>query len=102
VGEVLGTMGVTDASDMNRADFSGMDGRKLWLYISAVLHQAFVRVDEEGSEAAAATAVMVTLGARPTRSAVFRADRPFLFFIREKETGSVLFLGRVVDPRPET
>ena len=78
------------------ADFSGMDGTKR-LYISAVLHKAFVEVNEEGTEAAAATAVVIR-----TRSARmgprFRADHPFLFLIRDKATGSILFLGRYAEP----
>ena len=78
------------------ADFSGMDGTKK-LYISAVLHKAFVEVNEEGTEAAAATAVVIrTRSAR--RYPSFRADHPFLFLIRDKATGSILFLGRYAEP----
>ena len=78
------------------ADFSGMDGTKR-LYISAVLHKAFVEVNEEGTEAAAATAVVIgTKSAR--RYPSFRADHPFLFLIRDKATGSILFLGRYAEP----
>jgi len=78
------------------ADFSGMTGEKD-LYISNVIHQAYVGVDEEGTEAAAATAVVMKLTAMmPTN--VFRADHPFIFIIQEKETGNILFFGRVVDP----
>jgi len=77
------------------ADFSGIDGARD-LFISSVLHQAFVAVNEEGTEAAAATAVVGRLIASlPT---LFRADRPFLFLIRDVETGAVLFMGRVSDP----
>ena len=78
--------------------FSGISNEPLW--ISAVVHQALVEVDEEGTEAAAATgAVAVTTAAveRPQRK-VFRADHPFLFAIRNAATGDVLFLGRVVTP----
>ena len=78
------------------ADFSGMTGKKD-LYISNVIHQAYVAVDEKGTEAAAATAVIMReLSAMPTN--VFRADHPFIFIIQEKETGNILFLGRVIDP----
>ena len=78
------------------ADFSGMDGTKK-LYISAVLHKAFVEVNEEGTEAAAATAVVISLKSA-RRYPSFRADHPFLFLIRDKATGSILFLGRYAKP----
>ncbi len=78
------------------ADFSGITGEKD-LFIDQVIHQAYVMVDEEGTEAAAATAVDMKLTAmQPTN--VFRADHPFTFVIQEKETGNILFLGHVVDP----
>jgi serpin B len=77
------------------ADFSGMDGTRD-LYISAVIHKAYVDVNEEGTEAAAATAVVMTRNG--SRTPVFRADRPFIFLIRDRATGSVLFIGRVTDP----
>jgi len=96
----LTAMGMTDAF-IEKADFSGMDGRKNWLYLSAVLHKAFVDVNEEGTEAAAATAEFVEVGAElvpPT----FVADHPFVFLIRDKRTGSILFLGRVTDPIAQT
>ena len=80
----------------NDADFSGMIGKKD-LYISNVIHQAYVAVDEKGTEAAAATAViMFESFAMPMN--IFRADHPFVFIIQEKDTGNILFLGRVVDP----
>jgi serpin B len=66
------------------------------LFISAVLHKAFVAVNEEGTEAVAATAVCQDLGEPP--DAFFRADHPFVLLIRENSTGSILFLGRVVNP----
>ena len=78
------------------ADFSGMDGRRD-LFIHDVLHKAFVAVDEEGTEAAAATAVMVGVTSLPP-SATMVIDRSFIFLIRDRATGTVLFLGRVVDP----
>ena len=78
------------------ADFSGMDGSRE-LYLSGVFHKAFVEVNEEGTEAAAATGAV--LGRRSIRRGPsFRADHPFLFLIRDKETGSVLFLGRYAQP----
>jgi serpin B len=81
----------------DRADFSSMTGNRE-LSISDVVHKAFVAVDEEGTEAAAATAVMMALSAAPAEPVEVRLDRPFLFLIRDVETGTVLFLGRVVDP----
>ena len=93
--DALMSMGMVDA--FGDADFSGMDGSKT-LYISAVLHKAFLSVNEEGTEAAAATAALMrTIGAISSPS-VFRADHPFLFLIRENSTGSILFLGRVMNP----
>jgi serpin B len=81
----------------DRADFSKMTGRRD-LFINFVIHQAFVEVDEKGTEAAAATAVGMKLtGIRQPK--IFRADHPFLFFIMEKQTSTILFFGRVVDPR---
>lgn len=91
----LKAMGMPLAFGFN-ADFSGIStGAKLG--ISRVIHQAFVDVNEEGTEAAAATAVVVRAPGPPTE-ATFRADHPFLFLLRDKRTGSILFLGRVTDP----
>ncbi len=85
----------------SEADFSGIDGKKD-LFISDVIHQAFVDVNEEGTEAAAATAVIFgATAAPPSRRIeipVFRADHPFIFIIQERETGNILFMGRVSDP----
>jgi serpin B len=67
--------------------------------ISAVIHQAYVDVNEEGTEAAAATAVVMGLKSVPDRVPVFRADRPFVFLIRDARSGSILFLGRMMDPK---
>jgi len=96
---VLKSMGMTDAFVPNKADFSGINGRKD-LFISAVVHKAFVEVNEEGTEAAAATGVAIGLtSVGPVRPPVFRADHPFLFLIRDNRTGSILFLGRVMNPK---
>jgi len=92
--DTLKSMGMVDA--FGNADFSGMDGTKS-LFIGAVLHKAFVVVNEEGTEAAAATAVIMAMGLS-SLPPVFRADHPFVFLIRENSTGSILFLGRVVRP----
>ena len=95
--KVLTAMGMKDAFT-GKADFSGMNGRKD-LFISAVIHKAFVDVNEEGTEAAAATAVVMVGGAAPAPPPVFRADHPFLFLIRHEKTGVVLFMGRVMSPK---
>lgn len=94
---ILAEMGMSDAVDPGRADFSGIDGSRN-LYISGVFHKAFVVVDEAGTEAAAATAVVVGLTGLPVTGVVLRVDRPFIFLIRDTETGSILFLGRVLNP----
>lgn len=94
--ETLKAMGMQDAFE-STADFSGLDGSKL-LFIKAVLHKAFVEVNEEGTEAAAATAVVVKARSMGPPPAVFRADHPFVFLIRENLTGNILFLGRLVNP----
>jgi serpin B len=94
----LMNMGMVDAFCDSKANFAGMDSRSNWLYIGAVLHKAFVDVNEEGTEAAAATAVVMVAKAIPTPPPVFRADHPFLFLIQDNKTGSILFVGRVVDP----
>lgn len=96
LGRVLAAMGMGSAFAAN-ADFSGMTGAPN-LCISEVAHKAFVEVNEEGTEAAAATAVVMRLTAVPAPPKEFRADHPFLFLIRENSTGAVLFMGRVVDP----
>jgi serpin B len=99
--EPLIAMGMSDAFDELNANFSGMDGRKSreeGLFVSAVIHQAFVEVNEEGTEATAATAVVMTLGSMPTSPPVFRADHPFLLLIIDTATRSILFVGRVAKP----
>jgi len=93
----LVAMGMADAFDPAKADFSGMSGKKD-LFISAVVHKAFVDVNEEGTEAAAATAVVARMTAVAEPPPVFRADHPFLFLIRDTKTGAILFFGRILDP----
>ena len=96
--DALSELGMPVAFDPARADFSGITGTRD-LAISAVVHKAFVEVEEKGTEAAAATGVVMTrtavVAAPPT---VFRADHPFFFLIRDTRTGSILFLGRLVRP----
>jgi serpin B len=84
------------------ADFSGMDGRDD-LYVSDVIHMAYADVNEEGTEAAAATVAVMRLTAirEEPPVPVFRADHPFIFIIRDNNSGAVLFAGRVVDPAEE-
>jgi serpin B len=99
LGEILSEMGMPRAFEES-ADFSGMTGRRD-LFISAVIHKAFVKVEETGTEAAAATAViMMTTSVAPPEEPPVRiaVDRPFLFLIRDDVTGSILFIGRVADP----
>ncbi len=93
--DVLREMGMKDAFSLPPADFSGMTGRKD-LCISKVIHKAFVDVTEEGTEAAAATAVVMKEGG--ARVLLFRADHPFLFLIRDAKTGCILFMGRLTNP----
>ncbi|MCJ7776782.1 MAG: serpin family protein [Sedimentisphaerales bacterium] len=96
---VLNSMGMTDAFEANAADFSGMTGNKD-LFISAVIHKAYVDVNEQGTEAAAATGVTMRLtSVGPSQTPLFQADHPFLFLIRDNKTGSILFIGRVMNPK---
>ena len=94
----LAAMGMSTAFDEDAADLSGMDGTRD-LFITGIFHKAFVDVNEEGTEAAAATGVVAGGGGiRSETPPVFRADHPFVFLIVEKDSGTVLFIGRVVNP----
>ncbi|MFO7903947.1 MAG: serpin family protein [Pirellulaceae bacterium] len=95
---MLSALGMPSAFEPGRADFSGMNGKKD-LYITAALHKAFVDVNEEGTEAAGATGIVMGITSMPTEPTVFRADHPFIFLIRHDPTGSILFMGRVTNPR---
>jgi serpin B len=99
LGKTLSDMGMAQAFEKNAADFSGMTGKRDF-WISAAIHKAFIEVDEEGTEAAAATGIVMrpSAVARVQPPIVFRADHPFLFLIRDNRSGAILFLGRVVDP----
>lgn len=97
LGGTLQRMGMTDAFSEYLADFSGISDT--FLYITAVIHKAFIEVNEEGSEAAAATAVVMGTKSIGPEPKCFAADRPFFFAIRDLRTGSILFMGRVLDPR---
>jgi serpin B len=97
--EQLKAMGMTLAFSPTEADFSGMHIGSEPLFIAAVVHKTFVDVNEEGTEAAGATAVEMRAGSAPPRKEVeFNADHPFVFLVRDNRSGSILFLGRVVDP----
>ena len=103
--DVLQSMGVTDAFDGKRADFSGITGTRN-LELSALVHKTFVGIDEEGCEAAAVSIVREDYygcpGFEPEIQIVFRADHPFLFIILHDPTKSIMFIGRLVDPRSST
>ena len=96
--KVLSKMGMPLAFT-DKADFSGMTSEAK-IQIDQVIHQAYVDVNEEGTEAAAATAVtMRTMAIRqPEKPVVFRADHPFMFMIRDTRSGAILFMGKVVNP----
>ena len=94
--ETLAAMGMPEAF-AEAADFSGMTGQRD-LFISDVIHKAFVSVDEAGTEAAAATAVVMKITAAADEPVEVTIDHPFIFLIRDVETGAILFVGRVVDP----
>jgi serpin B len=99
LGDALSAMGMPLAFDPEQADFTGiaMPSSEPPLYISRVIHQANIDVDEKGTEAAAATAVVMATGGGAPEWITFNVDRPFLFALRDTATGAVLFLGRVVD-----
>ncbi len=94
---ILMELGMTDAFTDGLADFSGIDGKRE-LVITDVLHKGFVGIDENGTEAAAATAVVIGPASVP-QQATMVVDKPFVFFIKDRQTGAILFVGRVVDPR---
>ena len=97
--EPLKQLGMTDMFDEFKADFSGMTGgTKNRLFVSIVKQKAFVEVNEEGAEAAAATFAVVSLGRSITRNPEFTCNRPFMFLIRDNLTGMILFSGHVTDP----
>jgi serpin B len=102
--DMLTAMGMKEAFDWKKANFSGIASRETMqrdgnLFIGAVIHKADVDVNEEGTEAAAATGIAVRGAAlRSPPPIIFRSDHPFMFLIRDNRSGSILFLGRVTDP----
>ncbi|XP_069103394.1 leukocyte elastase inhibitor-like [Argopecten irradians] len=90
------SMGVTDLFHKTKADLSGIDATRA-SYVSGIFHQAFVDVNEEGTEAAAATAVVMLTRAMPRPPLEFKADHPFMFVIRDNRADTILFVGRFVD-----
>ena len=100
--EALRGLGIEAGFDPSRSDFSGVTDHPEGLSISEVMHDAWVKVDEEGTEAAAATGAMMAGLAlseeEPPEPIPFHVDRPFVFLIRDNETGAVLFMGRIMDP----
>jgi serpin B len=92
--EILTGMGISSLFDEISANFGAMTDDYDGLYVSIAIHKAFVDVNEEGTEAAAATGIGGFMGGYPT----FLADRPFLFIIQDNETGQILFMGRIMDP----
>lgn len=101
--KLLEALGMPMAFDATRADFSGMTANATHdLYLSAVIHKAFVKLDEKGTEAAAATGgLMAVKSAMRPAAAVFNADHPFLYFLRDLKSGAILFMGRVHEPKVE-
>jgi serpin B len=94
----LKALGMAVAFAPGKADLAGINAGREPLWIAFVKHKAFVRVDEEGTEAAAVTAMGVGGSAMPPKPISFRADHPFLFLIRDVQSGCILFMGRVADP----
>jgi serpin B len=95
--EQLAALGMPDAFDPGLADFSGITGHND-LFIGQVVHKAYVAVDEEGTEAAAATAVIMELSMAPMFDISLIVDRPFIYIIRDLQSGQILFMGRVLNP----
>jgi len=91
-------LGMADVFTLKVADFSGITGKKDF-FVSEVIHKAVIEVEEEGTRAAAVTMTRFFLGLPPTPPTVFLADRPFAFLIRHNPSRTILFLGRVMDPR---
>ena len=96
--EALKKMGMPIAFNVVAADFSGMTGNKE-LYISHVIHKAYINLNEKGTEAAAATATIMAMKCYSPNSKIFNADHPFIFLIKDNATGSILFMGKMMNPK---
>ena len=92
---ILKSLGMTDAFDPTRADFSGINGKR-GLFVGDIFHQAFIAIDEDGTEAAAATAITTVVSSFPVSSLSLSINHPFIFLIRDRQTGLILFMGKVV------
>merc|ERR1719295_1609670 len=95
--ETLKRLGVKDLFESGRADLSGFSGSKS-LYASALLQKAFIEVNEEGTEAAAATGMIVNSRSMQPKPPAFVCDHPFIFYIKDFKTGLILFTGRIMNP----
>jgi serpin B len=95
--DILSRMGMSSPFKPDLADFSGMNGERN-LFIHSITHKAFILVDEAGTEAAAATALFAVVLSAPLNSVEMTVNRPFFFFIRDHQTGAILFVGRVLNP----
>jgi len=95
--ENLTNMGMSSVFVSGQADLSGIN-KDADLYVTGVFHKAFVAVDEKGTEAAAATGIVVGITSVGPQPEIFRADHPFIFLIQDERTGLILFMGKVMDP----
>lgn len=95
--DMLRSLGMTDAFDDTKADLSGISDAAR-LAVTEVMHKTYIKVDEEGTEAAAVTGITVGVTSVGPTTNIFRVDHPFVFAIREKDTGAILFVGKVMDP----
>ena len=98
--DILSSLGISDAFDMKRADFSNMTDHPLF-YIGDAIHKAGIDIDEDGTEAAAVTGMFLCSGCNMdpwSDTIVFKADRPFMFYIKDNWKGNILFMGKVVNP----
>ena len=96
--EPLKAVGIKDMFDQSSADLSGISGANN-LFVSVVVQKAFIEVNEEGAEAAAATGAVVMFRSLPPPTPVFKCDQPFYYMIRERSSGLVLFSGKIVNPQ---